>query len=280
LNKIVTYFFDQRRAFEETKLLRKLLALFAFYKCIYWIWDYKLLFAEHSMVYKHASVIPIWQKPAFLLYTSYSNVLPMLFLGLATAMSLYLLFSEKAFRLVFFLLWISIVNIINNTYCASSAGDKLFENLLFFCIFLADGNSKGTPFLNSLDMAFHNSGLIALRFQVCLVYLFAAIAKLPNEDWMDGNAVNMTLAVHDYSLPIAYEGYGTIGKVLNYLVIWYQFLFPVLVWIRPIKKWYLLVGILQHLFIAFVLGLPSFGLIMIVAYAIFYAPISKTQKTS
>jgi hypothetical protein len=81
-------------------------------------------------------------------------------------------------------------------------------------------------------------------------------------------------------MPFSYDGYGMPGRILNYLVIWYQLLFPVLVWIKPIKKWYLLAGIVQHLFIAFVLGLPSFGLIMIVAYAIFYHPFSKTRKTS
>jgi len=38
----------------------------------------------------------------------------------------------------------------------------------------------------------------------------------------------------------------------------------------------LLLGIIQHLFIAFVLGLPSFGFMMIISYAIFYVPIKKT----
>ena len=60
--------------------------------------------------------------------------------------------------------------------------------------------------------------------------------------------------------------------LLNYTVIAYQLLFSVFVWIQPLKKWFLLIGVVQHLFIAFILGLPSFGLIMIVAYAVFHKP--------
>ena len=278
--RFATYLFESLHAFEESKLLRKLLALFAIYKCIYWILDYSLLFSDHSMVYKNNIAVPVWQWPAFVLYKSHSAILPMIFLGIVVVMSLYILISKKTFRSAFFILWIAVVNMINNVYCAISAGDVLFQHLLFFCIFLSDGSSGNNAFKNSLDLIIHNTGVIAIRLQICIVYFYAALAKILDQDWLDGNAVNMTLAVYDYSLPFSYDGYGGIGEFLNYLVILYQLLFPVLVWIRPIKKWYLLAGIIQHLFIAFVIGLPSFGLIMIAAYAIFFFPFSKTRKTS
>jgi hypothetical protein len=280
LNKLVTYFFDKLQAFEEALVLRKTLVLYIIFKSIYWLWDYDLLFSDHSMIYKNDVPVPVWQWPAFILYRSHSMSLPMIFLGMLIMVSLYVLFSKKTFRLAFFILWIIMVNMINSVYCAASAGDMLSQHLLFFCIFLSDGSAKTTALGQALDTVFHNSGLIALRVQVCIVYFYAALTKLFDQDWINGDAINITLAIHDYSLPVLYEGYGGIGKVLNYLVLWYQLLFPVLVWIKPIKKWYLLIGILQHLFIAFALGLPSFGFIMIVAYAIFYVPYSKTQKTS
>jgi len=276
LKRITAYLFDKLHAIDEARLVRKLLALFTIYKCIFWIVDYNLLFAEHSMIYKHDTFVPLWQWPAFILYKSHSITAPMLFLGIAISMSLYILFSGKTFRLAFFILWLVVVNIINNTYCATTAGEMLFQHMLFFCVFLSDGNLKKNSFVNGFDLVFHNSGIIALRAQICLVYFYAAFAKIFDQDWLDGNAVNMTLAVHDYSLPFSYDGFGLTGKILNYLVLTYQLFFLILVWFKKIKKWFLLIGVFQHLFIAFVIGLPSFGLIMIVAYAAFYAPFKKT----
>lgn len=276
MKSITIYFFNKLYAFDEAVLTRKALALFALYKCLFWIIDYHLLFPEQSMVYKHLTFLSVWQWPAFILYRSHSAVVPMLFLGLVIIMALYILFSKKTFRLASFILWICVVNIINNTYCATTAGEMLFQHLLFFCVFLSDGTSKANLFWNEVDAAFHNSGMIAMRLQVCLVYFYAALAKLFDQEWLNGDAVNMTLAVHDYSLPALYGGLGSSGKTLAYLVLAYQLFFPVLVWFKRIKKWYLLIGILQHLFIAFVIGLPSFGLIMILSYAVFYSPFKKT----
>ena len=115
-----------------------------------------------------------------------------------------------------------------------------------------------------------------MRIQICLVYFLAGYAKLLNVDWMSGTAVNDVFKVHDYSLPFLYNYDGAFGKELNFLVIGYQLLFPILVWVQRIKKWFLLIGVLQHLFIAFIIGLPSFGFIMIIAYAAFYSPFKKT----
>jgi hypothetical protein len=191
LNRLITYFFDGLHGFEEGKLLRKLLAVFAIYKAVFWIVDYKALFSEQSMVYRNDVPVPFWQWPAFLLFKSHSHVLPILFLGLLIAVSLYVLFSERTCRLAFFILWIIVVNIINHVYCATSAGDMLFQHFLFFCIFLSDAAPKASELKQNLDSAIHNTGIVALRLQVCIVYFYAALAKLSDQDWINGDAVNI-----------------------------------------------------------------------------------------
>lgn len=261
---------------EEGKWLRKLLALFVIYKSIYWFCDYNLLFSAQSIIYKNERVLPIWQWPAFILFKSHSLFLSIAFLSSTFLTALYVLFSGKNLRIAFFILWFGIVNINNHVYCALSGGDYLFQHLLFFCIFLSNNEQKQNPLYSSLDTALHNLGIIALRMQVCLVYFLAGYAKLLDIDWMNGTAVNDIFKVHDYSLPFLYNSDGAFGKELNFLVIGYQLFFPVLVWVQKIKKWFLLLGVLQHLFIAFIIGLPSFGFIMIIAYAIFYTPFKKT----
>jgi hypothetical protein len=228
------------------------------------------------MVFKNDTVLPFWQWPAFILFRSDSAIMPVVFLGLTFLAALYVLMSGEKLRLAFFILWFGILNINNNVYPTLSGGDYLLQHFLFFCIFLSNTKPKLSPFYSSLDIAVHNTGMIALRVQLCLVYFLAGYAKLLDADWINGNAISDSLAVHDYSTPFFYETSGTIGQTLNYVVIWYQLLFPVLIWIKKIKKWYLLIGVLQHLFIAFAIGLPSFGFIMIIAYAAFYAPFKKT----
>ncbi len=276
MNKVITYFFDEARNIAEGNLLRKLLALFAIYKCLYWLCDYNLLFSAQSVIFKNEMSLPIWQWPAFILFKSNSTILSISFLSSILITALYVLIGGKGLQPAFFVLWFAVVNINDNVYCTLSAGDYLFQHLLFFCIFLSNNDAKKSPLLSSFDNAFHNTGIIALRLQICLVYFLAGYAKLLDVDWMNGTAVNDVFKVHDYSLPFLYNYDGAFGKELNFLVIGYQLLFPVLVWIQRIKKWFLMIGVLQHLFIAFIIGLPSFGFIMIIAYAIFYSPFKKT----
>ena len=231
------------------------------------------------MIYKNETVLPFWQWPAFILFKSHSSILPIVFLVGVVLAAIYVLFIGKRTRMAFFILWFGIVNINNQVYPTLSGGDYLFQHLLFFAMFLSPATIYKSEALNDLDKAIHNFGMIALRVQVCLVYFLAAYTKLLDPDWLSGNAVNGSLMVSDYSLPFYHNGLGSLGVFLNWSVIAYQLLFPILVWSRTIKKWFLLIGVLQHLFIALVMGLPSFGFIMIIAYAVFYVPEFKTKSS-
>jgi len=109
--------------------------------------------------------------------------------------------------------------------------------------------------------------------QICLVYFFSALAKLHDENWLNGTAVLMTSQVDHFSLPIISNNaarFTFLLVFLNYLVLFYQVLFPIVIWIKKIKKTFIVIGILMHLYIAFVMGLVSFGLIMILPYIYFW----------
>ncbi|MBP7808554.1 MAG: HTTM domain-containing protein [Bacteroidia bacterium] len=268
--------FNDYRYAKESNWLKKLLAFFVLYKCLYWIIDFELLFSDNNIIYHNSVQLPSWKNVVFVLFNHPTPLISGLFIALSIALALYVVFFNKQHRIVFFILWLAISNLNNNTFCTLTGGDSLLQVLLFLCIFLSNTQRKENSVLGDLDMAFHNMGITALQIQVCLVYFLNAVAKLADSDWINGNAVSDTLALHEFSLPFLYQSNTTIDLVLNYTVILYQLLFPVLVWIKKIKKWYLLLGVFQHLYIAFILGLPSFGLIMILAYAAFYAPFKKT----
>jgi len=56
---------------------------------------------------------------------------------------------------------------------------------------------------------------------------------------------------------------------LTYATIIYQLLFPMLIWFRRFKIYFFSFGIIQHLLIAFGMGLFSFGVIMAICYILF-----------
>jgi hypothetical protein len=275
LNTAITYLFKERYYAVESKWLKNALAIYALYKCLYWILNFSLLFSENNIIYHNTVKLSWWKDPIFSLFNHPSSSWSAVFISGTIFFSLFVLLFRKHHRICFFLLWFLVSNINNNVFCTMTGGDALFQHLLFFCVFLGNNEPK-QGVINYLDIAVHNTGVAALHVQICLVYFLNGIAKLADADWLNGNAISDSLAVHEFSLPLFYECKGTFSATLNYLVIWYQLLFPALVYIKKIKKWYLLIGIVQHIFIAVVLGLPSFGLIMIAAYTIFYVPFKKT----
>ena len=252
------------------------MVIYALYKCSYWLTNFSLLFSTDNIIYHNNVQLSWWKNAAFLLFNHPSPLCAGIFIGLTFLTAIYILFDSKFHRLAFFLLWLLVSNINNNVFSTMTGGDVLFQHLLFFCIFLSNAKAKEGAVMTDLDTVFHNSGVIALHIQVCLVYFLNALAKLSDVDWVNGNALSDSLAIHEFSLPLFYESKGIFTATLSYLVIGYQLFFPALVYIKKVKRLYLLLGAVQQLFIIFILGLPSFGLIMIAAYTIFYSPSKKT----
>lgn len=274
MKRVITYLYDDYRSVNEAGWIQRLLAVLVLYKCAYWFFDFSLLFGHNSLVYFRKVDLAFWREPAFYLYNSISENISIAFILVSCLCALWILFGSKFKRIAFFTLWFCITNIHNKVFCTLTGGDVLFQHLLFFSAFLSSGSGSA-----DWDKALHNTGVIALRVQLCVVYFYAGLAKLLDADWMNGDAVNDSLMIYDYSLPMYYQGLGSFGVLLNYMVLVYQLLFSVLVWNQKIKKWFLLLGVIQHAFIGIVMGLPTFGLIMIVSYAIFHAPFnSETHK--
>ena len=112
-----------------------------------------------------------------------------------------------------------------------------------------------------------------------MVYFLSALAKLNNEEWLNGSAISNTLQVQQYSLEIfSNTKQNALSFIFNYLVLFYQLFFPLVIWFKKIKKPFLIIGIIMHLFIAFVMGLMSFGFIMILGYIYFYDFKNDFQK--
>ena len=279
LNKLITYFFDEYHYSSQSFWFKRLLYVFVLIKCMYWLCFYNLLFGANSIVYSETQPIGLIKNFAFYLYNSTSIHLSYLFI-FGSMLCCILPFGFKlSFNMAFikrlkntspifdFILWWLILNLSNKVYPTLTAGDYLLNQFLFFNCFITFFQSE-----SPLKKVLHNIGSIAIIIQLCLVYFLSAVAKLNNHEWLNGSAIATILQVHHYSIDFFYNTkQNSLSTIITYSVLFYQLFFPLLIWFKKIKIPLLFIGVLMHLFIAFVMGLTSFGFIMILGYVYFFS---------
>ncbi len=109
--------------------------------------------------------------------------------------------------------------------------------------------------------------------QVCILYGFSALAKWYDADWLNGEVVYVTSQAQYYSRSFVIntvDSFHFLTVIITYVVLLYQSLFPFLIWVKGIKRYFLHFGVVMHLYIAFVMGLFFFGWIMVITYVLFY----------
>jgi hypothetical protein len=119
----------------------------------------------------------------------------------------------------------------------------------------------------------HNSALLVIIVEVCLIYATAGWYKVQGSRWQDGTAVYYPMHL-DYFAPWpalsdVLGSSGLIILVLSYGTVIVQVAFPFTLFNRRVKNALLVVMILEHASIAVILGLPFFSLAMIAADAVF-----------
>lgn len=162
------------------------------------------------------------------------------------------------------------VNLFLKGSLAFTGGEVLICNLLFYLMFIQTSQSKG--FFKDLQNILNNTFYYMLLIQVCFLYFFSALYKTFDPNWIDGNAIMYISRIEAYSsyiFELIFSDNPVLSKVAVYASLAYQFLFPIVVWIKPVKVPFLLVGILFHLGTAFGMGIFTFGVVMIIVYIIF-----------
>ncbi|MDP3567305.1 HTTM domain-containing protein [Sediminibacterium sp.] len=276
MKKVVSYFFAEYNLSRQTLKFKQLLYLFIAIKAAYWLFYYQLFFGENAIAYIRPYSLGTMKNIAFLLYNNSSTNAGYFFIiGLLGFLTLSY-FIRKIPFLLEFIIWILVLNIQNKIYPTLTGGDYLLNQFLFFNCFLSKSNITNLTWENALSKCFHNFGVTAIIIQINLVYLIAAIAKLNSSDWLNGVAIIKLNYVDYYNLfSNSISTNNFVDYFINYLVLFYQLFFPVIFWINKIKVPFLILGILIHLYIALIMGLVGFGLIMIIAY-VFFWPFKKT----
>ncbi len=275
MKKVVSYFFTEYNLSGQTLRFKQLLYLFVAVKAVYWLCYYDLYFGQNAIAYIRPYSLGKLKDLAFLLYSDSVPAFGYFFI-IGTLVFLTLSYFVKKIPFVFeFIIWLLIINIHNKIYPTLTGGDFLLNQFLFFNCFLSKKIDENLSWQNSASKCMHNFGTLAIIIQIQLVYLIAGIAKLNSNDWLNGTSVLQLNNIEHFNLfSFSFIATGFMGYFINYFVLLYQLLFPVLIWIENVKKPLVLLGILMHLYIAFVTGLVSFGIIMIIAY-VFFWPFKK-----
>lgn len=282
MNKLISYLFDDYRKQKNALLFKNLLYLFLIIKCVFWLLNFDILFGEHavSITYEH-TISPV-KKLAYFIYFHANPDLALLCIFTLLTFALISLLNKRSYLFIDLAIYLLVLNLNIRVFTTTTAGESLVVNLCFLSAWLRKDFNLGTSVYDQLKVVFHNVSFYALALQVCIVYGYSAWAKWYDADWLSGEAVYLTSKAFHYSRSFIVDhvdSFHALTVGLTYLVLMYQTLFPLLVWFKSLKKYFLLIGIIMHVYIAFVLGLFFFGMIMTLTYVLFY-DLDKSKNIS
>lgn len=113
-----------------------------------------------------------------------------------------------------------------------------------------------------------------IQIHLCVIYFFGGISKLKGIDWWDGSALWMALSNYEYqSLDMTWLiGYPAIIALMTHVTVIWETFYCVLIWPRY-SRWIMLsMAVLVHGGIGLAMGMPTFGLAMLIANVAFLEP--------
>jgi hypothetical protein len=182
-------------------------------------------------------------------------------------------------KLASVLVYFFTANLFNRAYLVFTGGEVLITLLLFYLMFIHTSNSKGqqkeAPAFTLIQTTLNNTFYWILLLQVVVLYLFSTIYKMTDPLWMNGSALMYISELSFFSgdaMSYLFSDNLILSQVFTYLVLFYQGLFPILVWVKQIKIPYLILGVAIHLGIAWWMGIFTFGITMCISYILFLTP--------
>ena len=160
-----------------------------------------------------------------------------------------------------------------------NGGDKMAMALLLYLIF-ADSYQYFTLFrqkrdkndTHKLQNLLSNLAAFSMMLQLCLAYFQSSVAKAGNFFWLHGEATYYALSMERF-VGTAFNKYIVqykwIDYVSNYATLSFELLFPLLIWIKKLRKPLLITGLLFHLCIYIFLMIYGFQIVFILIYGLF-----------
>ncbi|MBM3463065.1 MAG: hypothetical protein FJX76_13260 [Armatimonadetes bacterium] len=157
-------------------------------------------------------------------------------------------------------------------------GDSFLRIMSFYMMFATSGAEL------SLD-ARQRSGappevpawpIRLMQIQLSVVYLASAGWQLAGETWRSGEALYYISRLYDFQrfwVPYLFEHMWTI-KLLTWSTILVELIIGIGLWITPIRRYVMVLGLCFHLFIEIVLNLGLLNWALLATYVLFLTPES------
>ncbi len=244
--------------------------------------DWRFYFTDHGFVrgVDAADVLPEFFRPSFSWYpVSEGAVVGCQILFLVAIFLLMLGVGARLMALVAFVLHLAFMQ---RNFSIVYGADIVVTFLLFSLIFINSGRRLSVlsrsrtlgRVPSEIDEIVSTMGVRLLQIQMCIIYGYTGLEKLKGPSWWDGTAVwavlgNQQIAMFDATwlrhAPI-------LIMAMTFVTVLWEIYFPVLIWLKPFRRWVLLLGLLLHIGIAATVGLVFFSLVMVSTYFVFMDP--------
>lgn len=162
--------------------------------------------------------------------------------------------------------WLSLLIIASSTNLVFNAGIQVAFNWAFLLIFLFPNRKIDWKVILS------RLSFIGAKIQFLMIYFFSGVFKLRVEDWISGDSIRLLSFLPQYTpdwMASILQSVDWLAITLNYIILFYLVLFPLLIWVKKLKTALMIIGVGFHLYTAFVMRLYDFGSIMLIGYVLF-----------
>ncbi|MER6627990.1 HTTM domain-containing protein [Streptomyces sp. NPDC000987] len=133
--------------------------------------------------------------------------------------------------------------------------------------------SEARALLDAGASMLHNTAMLTIAAQVCLIYATSGWYKVQGSRWEQGSALHYALNLEYFApwprLSALLAGNAVLVLLLSYGTVMLQVAFPFTLVNRKVKSVLIAVMMLEHLGIAVLLGIPFFSLAMVACDAVF-----------
>jgi len=178
--------------------------------------------------------------------------------------------------------FLTMVSLHHRNVMLLHSGDFFLRICAFWMMFADSGRAFSVDRLIRLGRGRETAGtqlvppwpMRMIQLQICMLYFCAFLWKIRGEVWLQGLAIYYSSRLVEFwrfPTPYVFEHLWTI-KLMTWGTLVIEFAMGFLLWIRDLRYWILLGGVMLHIGIDWSMNIPLFAPIMITAYVTFVEP--------
>lgn len=113
-----------------------------------------------------------------------------------------------------------------------------------------------------------------LQVELAVAYCHTSLSKLAGQQWLDGSSIYLCTRFADFRrFPVPFIFDSASGCTLvAWLTLLTEFALWTLIWIKELRYWVLLAGLIMHVFIEWSMNIPVFEGLFVATYILFIDP--------